>query len=51
MVDASLDVTAAHDIAHRAQDRLVAAVARLETVTVHVSPSPTPDIAEGPSPG
>jgi cation diffusion facilitator family transporter len=42
LVDAHLHVTAAHDIAHAAQDRLSAAVARLDAVTVHVSPHPTP---------
>jgi cation diffusion facilitator family transporter len=45
LVGADLDVTRAHDIAHTAHDRLLAAVANLDAVTVHVSPTPVPPTA------
>ncbi|MDQ3627648.1 MAG: cation diffusion facilitator family transporter [Actinomycetota bacterium] len=38
-VDADLDLTAAHDIAHLAQNRLRHDVPKLQDVTVHVSPA------------
>ena len=41
LVDPHLDVTAAHAIAHTAQDRLLTTVPKLDAVTVHVSPTPT----------
>ncbi|MGY2700430.1 cation diffusion facilitator family transporter [Nocardioides sp. HB32] len=34
-----LDVVAAHDISHHAQDRLVAGIARLTDAVIHVSPA------------
>jgi cation diffusion facilitator family transporter len=41
LVDPHLDVSGAHDIAHAGEDRLLASVAKLEAVTVHVSPDTT----------
>ena len=38
LVDPGLDLRAAHEIAHDAEDRLRAGVPRLDAVTVHVSP-------------
>jgi len=38
LVDPALDLRAAHEIAHDAEDRLRAGVRRLDAVTVHVSP-------------
>jgi len=38
-VDADLDLAAAHDIAHLAQDRLRQLVPKLQDATVHVSPA------------
>lgn len=39
-VDARLDLNAAHDIAHLAEDRLRRGVPKLSEATVHVSPQP-----------
>jgi cation diffusion facilitator family transporter len=56
LVDPHLDVSGAHEIAHAGEDRLLASVAKLEAVTVHVSPDtaeprPTPpDRAHGSDP-
>jgi cation diffusion facilitator family transporter len=38
LVDPHLDVSGAHEIAHAGEDRLLANVGKLESVTVHVSP-------------
>jgi len=46
LVDAHLDVSGAHEIAHAGEDRLLGSIAKLEAVTVHVSP----DTADKPHP-
>jgi cation diffusion facilitator family transporter len=38
LVDPHLDVSGAHEIAHAGEDRLLANVGKLDSVTVHVSP-------------